>query len=83
MGKTRVVKSPLIAKLLKETPIETRLRVMFEMEWLTMNIIPDRHATDDEIKKACDWAKKMVDWTMKDFTKWEKDGRPTARKNGA
>ncbi len=64
-------------KILNESPIESRLQVLFEMEWLVMNIIPDRPATDDEIRKARDWAIKMVKWTTNEFNQWEKDGRPT------
>ena len=47
----RTVKIPTFEKLLTEIPIETRLLVLFQMDWLTTNIVPDREATDEEIIK--------------------------------
>lgn len=70
----------ILDEILKETPIETRLRVLFSMEWLTMNIFPERQTTDAEDKKAHKWAMKMVRWVMADFRQWEKDGRPKQKK---
>lgn len=73
------IKSDFLDEIRKRTPIESRLRVLFEMEWLTMNIVPDRQATDDEIQKAIDWSKKMTNIVMEDFNEWEEDGRPKKR----
>ena len=60
----------------KKIPIETRLLVLFQSEWLRENIIPDRPATIDESKKADTWAKKMVILTIQEYKWWEKDGKP-------
>ncbi|MSQ80040.1 MAG: hypothetical protein EXR21_10305 [Flavobacteriaceae bacterium] len=64
----------------RQTPIEARLKIMFETEWLSVNIIHEREATDDEIKKAVEWAAKMVEGSMVNFRQWEKDYKADKRK---
>lgn len=70
-----------IEELRRQTPLNVRLRVLFEMEWLSMNINPSRTATDEEIKKAEEWSDKMVKWIIADIKEWESDGRPGALGN--
>ena len=60
----------------KRIPLNIRLRINFQMEWLKMNINPDRSATEEEIHKAEEWAEKMEKWTIADIKEWEADGRP-------
>ena len=72
----RTVKIPTFEKLLTEIPIETRLLVLFQMDWLTTNIVPDREATDEEIIKMSEYANRMVNSVMEEFKQWEIDGKP-------
>lgn len=65
--KARKVRSPIIEKILKRIEIPTKLKVFFEMTWLMENIVPDRQATDEEIKKASEWSEKMTKETMEIF----------------
>ncbi|MDD4049045.1 MAG: hypothetical protein PHI90_09565 [Clostridia bacterium] len=44
------------------------------MEWLTININPDREATDKEIQKAAEWAERMTKNTVNIVTEWQNDG---------
>jgi len=67
-------------KILKRTPIETRLRVFFQMEWLSMNVANGNYSTDEEFKKSFIWSAKTVRQVMKKFKQWEKDGRPKYKK---
>lgn len=67
-----------IKAMRKRIPLDIRLRVNFQCEWLTMNINPDRPATNEEIIAALEWAEKMVKWTIADIKEWEADGRPGA-----
>lgn len=76
MHKARSLKSPLLEKLSKRVPLRISLIVLFEMEWLTMNINPDRESTPAEWKKAHKWARKMTTWVLRDFKEWERNGRP-------
>ncbi len=62
-------KETTISKLMRDIPLATKLKVLFEMKWLSMNINPDRHATEDEVVKACEWAKTLVNDVMKEITK--------------
>ena len=62
----------------KRIPLDIRLRVNFQCEWLTMNINPGRPATEEEIQKAEEWAEKMVKLTIINIKEWEADGRPGA-----
>lgn len=68
--------SDIAEKIMRETPLRTRIRVRFEMEWLIMNIFPDREATETEIEDAHEWGEKMADEIVKMVFKWENDGRP-------
>jgi len=67
-----------IKAMRKRIPLDIRLRVNFQCEWLTMNINPDRPATEEEIQKAEEWAEKMEKLTIADIKEWEADGRPGA-----
>ena len=62
----------------KRIPLDIRLRVNFQCEWLMMNINPDRPATEEEIHKAEEWAEKMEKLTIADIKEWEADGRSGA-----
>ena len=52
--------SPMIEKILKEMPLKTRLKVPLEMEYLNIILEPDTCCTDDEFKKANEWAERMA-----------------------
>ena len=69
-------KSDIIDEFLKESSIESKLRVLFEMEYLTIIIKPDRQATDEEIKEAHECEKKMTKRTLESFEELENNGRP-------
>jgi len=73
MKKSPQYKSEVIERLRKRIPLETRIRVRLEMEWLTDNIFPDRPATDEEIEKACNWSKKMTKIILKEIDEFKKD----------
>jgi predicted nuclease of predicted toxin-antitoxin system len=64
----------VIKKILEQATLSNRLRVLFEMEWLTININPDREATDKEIQKAAEWAERMTKNTVNIVTEWQNDG---------
>lgn len=63
----KIEPNKLISELMVNTPLDRRLRIIFEMSWLEMNIVPDREATDDEIKEAVKWSKIMVDRVMSEI----------------
>ena len=67
-----------IKTMRKRIPLNIRLRINFQCEWLTMNINPDRPATEEEIHKAEEWAEKMEKLTIADIKEWEANGRPGA-----
>jgi len=66
MKKAEVHHSTVIDDILGNTPLESMLRIRFEMEWLDMNINPSRHCTDGEVRVAAAWAEKMVGIVMEE-----------------
>jgi len=64
----------MIKDISKRTPLETRMKVMLEMQHLTLMIQPDREATDEEIKEASAWAQKMTNYLLNEVEEWTKDG---------
>ncbi len=77
MSKPELHHSPMIEKILKEMPLKTRLKVPLEMEYLNIILEPDTCCTDDEFKKANEWAERMANWMLQEVNEWEADGRPT------
>ena len=77
MSKPELHHSPMIEKILKEMPLKTRLKVPLEMEYLNIILEPDMCCTDDEFKKANEWAERMANWMLQEVNEWEADGRPT------
>jgi hypothetical protein len=73
----------MIDKLLKETPLETRLRVSFQMSFI--NLITElgyRESKmwgsdeDETLKKLCDLAENLLNDTLQNIKEWENDGKP-------
>jgi hypothetical protein len=84
MSKARIVHSPLIEKLLKESSLECRLRTTNHMLILSYLIdsgyIPDGPWTDEKDEKYGEsiegFVRELTDQQIKEFEQWEKDGRP-------
>lgn len=57
-------------KILKQTPIKTRLNTLFQMEWLVMN------SSKKLTVKAIKWADELSEQVIKDFKTWEENGKP-------
>lgn len=72
-----------LEKILKETPLKTRLKVSTELAFI--NLITElgyrdnKMWTDDEnetLNKLCDLAMDLVIEHIKEFEQWENDGKP-------
>ena len=50
-----------ILEIRKRITLKKRLQVMFEMEWLNMNVPANRFHTDKEAKQSVKWAKHMIE----------------------
>jgi hypothetical protein len=75
--------SDLIKEILKQTPLETRLKVLNEMMFIDliteMGFREDKMWTEeenDQLSKLCNLAKKLTDLQLTEIKKWEEDGRP-------
>lgn len=75
--------SDLISEITKQTPLETRLKVLNEMMFIDllteMGFREDKMWTEDEneqLSKLCDLAKKLTDLQLSEIKQWEEDGRP-------
>ena len=84
-SKMKKNKEGVIGRIRKRIPLETRLKVMFEMSiqtFLTDEIghIPDGYWTDEKEEKYGKqfraFAKKLTERTLRDIKEWEDDGRP-------
>lgn len=84
MKKTVVVpKRNPIRDRAKNVPFETRLYVMFWMQWLTEHVGPKkRHHTDKEGVQAEKWAQRMTKEVLKNHKEWEDAGRPVYMPKG-
>ena len=84
MTKARVVHSPLIEKLLKETSLECRVRTTNHMLILSYLVdighIPDGPWTDEKYEKYGEsietFVRELTKAQMDEFEQWEKDGKP-------
>jgi hypothetical protein len=72
-----------IDKILKETPLETRLKVLSEMDFITLitelGYREEKFWTPEEdelLGKLCKLAKKHTDSILKEIEEWKKDGSP-------
>lgn len=77
------MRSPIVEKILKETPLDIRLRVPTEMAMIDLlcelSFREDKGWSDEEqpmLDKICECAKKLTDYHLKEIKKWEEDGRP-------
>ena len=75
-----------IAKILKETPLKTRLEVSNQMAFISLltelGFREDKYWTDDEdelLKKLCQSAKKHTKHQLQQIEKWKQDGEPSER----
>ena len=77
------MRSKVIERILKKTPLRTRLKVSTEVAFI--NLITElgyrenKMWTDDEdetLNKLCDLAKDLVNDHIKKFEQWQKDGKP-------
>ena len=75
--------SKIIKKILKETPLKTRLYVLNSMSMsallVELGYREDKPWGDDEEEiavKLDKYAKKITRWQLEDIKKWEKDGKP-------
>lgn len=83
-NKARVVHSERIDEILVRCPLKTRLNVVNEMMiqsyLVDAGYIPDGFWSDEKEKKYGKsfrkFAKELTMVQMKEFKKWEKDGRP-------
>lgn len=77
------MRSKVIERILKETPLQTRLKVCTEMAFINLltelGYRENKMWTDDEdetLNKLCDLAKELVKDHIKEFEQWQKDGKP-------
>ena len=75
--------SKVFKKILKETPLKTRLKVANKMAFINLIVElgyrEDKMWTDDEnelLDKLCGLAKEHTDIILKDIKEWENDGKP-------
>jgi|AntRauTorcE11897_2_1112592.scaffolds.fasta_scaffold09027_8 hypothetical protein len=78
-----IKRSKVIDKLIKETPLEVRLKVDNEMAFITLlselGLRDDKMWTKDEdemLSKLIDFAKKHTQYQLETIKKWEDDGKP-------
>lgn len=71
-----------IKKILKETPLKTRLEVSNQMAFISLltelGYREDKMWTNEEgdlLKKLCQSAKKHTQHQLRQIEKWEKDGK--------
>jgi len=77
------MKSDIISKILKETPLEIRLKVTNEYAFI--NLITELGFREDKMwadeegsisDKLFDLAHKLTQEQIETFNRWEKDGKP-------
>jgi hypothetical protein len=81
--RARLVRSPILEKIRKETPLETRLSVLNKMMFIdllsTLGFRKDKYWTPEEdplLSKLCEHAQKLTNMQLEDIKEWEEDGRP-------
>ena len=77
------MRSKVIERILKETPLKTRLKVSTEMAFISLiselGYRENKIWTDDEnetLNKLCELAMDLVNDHIKEFEQWQKDGKP-------
>jgi hypothetical protein len=77
------MRSKVLEKILKETPLEVRLNTSNEMAFIVIltelgfrdgNMWSE--ADDELLKKLCEFAKKHTKYQLERIKEWEDDGRP-------
>jgi len=78
-----IKRSKVIDKLIKETPLEVRLKVDNEMAFITLlselGLREDSMWTEDEeemLSKLIDFAEKHTQYQLQTIKKWQDDGEP-------
>ena len=66
--------SPLIEKMLKEMPLEVRLKVPLEMSYLNIVLEPDTCCTEEQFNEASKWAQETTEFLLKEVEEWINDG---------
>ena len=81
--KVKNMRSKVIERILKETPLKTRLKVSTEMAFISLiselGYRENKIWTDDEnetLNKLCELAMDLVNDHIKEFEQWQKDGKP-------
>ena len=77
------MRSKILEKILKEIPLEVRLKTSNEMAFIELlaelGFIENKMWSDDEdimLQKLCDFAKKHTEHQLARIKEWEEDGRP-------
>lgn len=77
------MKNPLIEKILKETPLETRLKVDIELAFI--NLLTElgyrenkvwEDDEEDKLQRLFELANELTTSHLETIKEWEKDGRP-------
>ncbi len=75
-------------RILRKTPLETRLYVSNEMAFITLlselGFRENKSWASDEdevLQKLCDFAKKHTKHQLEQISSWEKDGKPGGTNN--
>ena len=76
------MESDIVNKVIKETPLKTRLRVSTEMAFINLlnklGFREDKMWTDDEdemLEIICSLAEDLADDHIKEFEEWQKDNK--------
>ena len=64
----------ILVKIMKEMPLETRLKVPLEMEYLNIILEPDTCCTYEQMNEASQWAQDMTNYLLKEVEGWINDG---------